>query len=813
MNGNRPPSSSSSVGGFGPPPPHGGSRPDSGRSQNFKPGMEDALQKHYGVLKGYLASHLHDEKGNMKPNRARDKLLRLSVTQFMELSTDVYDELIRREDERLQRRPEIPRFLLPKQNFHPKRNQARQKLSTLPIERFRQLATDVFWELERRIPRFVGGGIERPDSVASNISRNGMRPPGSGYRGPAPGPGGRPPMGPNGMAPPNAPYQSFRPASPGPQQAATRPPTAGSDSSNMSRPLPKTFQSNTIVPNKSTMVEDDDNDEDEDAFSPGVDKALSERFSKDTNSASGAGSAEDKEKIRSQEMEINELKLQIEKLEGNIIEKEQEVEEKVDELQGQLLEKEEELKSARSSGSDREAGLSQERNEWFDLREELEQKHLDVQRLNESLQQELEQLQQRKSQDEQDSRVQHDRDLKELRVQLNSVHNQTSDLHHQLRTHQAENEELRTQLQRQSQALNTSPAAASSSAEQDRRIELLQEELTTQEKLSNEVREEAMMYLQEMRELSRQNDHAVEQEDKLAARVNAMEKEVDEWRIRYTRVKAMNKHLRASTAGLGLQTSFEVASLARKDGLVSEGGLVRDVDVTRFQLAVDELLKVARGTDSQGMLDGVKSVAVSVQSITSGLGTDGYPTPSPSPSSPRESHDQLREMDSVGRLKMRVMGTANALITATKMHASAEGLSSVALVDAAASHLTAAVVELIKAVGIKPSAKSDLQSDLGDVDEDMSSFYDDRLSPGEERPYEAEQQLTPGQTGEALAVQLSGTEAKPAPLNLSRSKSTKGWFGGWGKKGSVDETSVPAPAHVNGLANSQQQEVEYEAYR
>lgn len=39
-----------------------------------------------------------------------------------------------------------------REEFHPKRNQARQKLSTLPRTRFKDLASDVFFELERRFP-------------------------------------------------------------------------------------------------------------------------------------------------------------------------------------------------------------------------------------------------------------------------------------------------------------------------------------------------------------------------------------------------------------------------------------------------------------------------------------------------------------------------------------------------------------------------------------------------------------------------------------------------------------------------------------
>lgn len=41
-------------------------------------------------------------------------------------------------------------FLPVKEDFHPKRNQARQKLATLAVPRFKDLASDVFSELTRR---------------------------------------------------------------------------------------------------------------------------------------------------------------------------------------------------------------------------------------------------------------------------------------------------------------------------------------------------------------------------------------------------------------------------------------------------------------------------------------------------------------------------------------------------------------------------------------------------------------------------------------------------------------------------------------
>ena len=42
--------------------------------------------------------------------------------------------------------------MLPKESFHPKRNQARGKLATLPLNRFEELVSDVYTELSARFP-------------------------------------------------------------------------------------------------------------------------------------------------------------------------------------------------------------------------------------------------------------------------------------------------------------------------------------------------------------------------------------------------------------------------------------------------------------------------------------------------------------------------------------------------------------------------------------------------------------------------------------------------------------------------------------
>ncbi|KAI7472923.1 hypothetical protein KC351_g11417 [Hortaea werneckii] len=517
------------------------------------------------------------------------------------------------------------------------------------------------------------------------------------------------------------------------------------------------------------------------------------------------------------------------------------------ELREGLQQRELELERIRSDGQGQEDRLTSERGEWKSLQEELERKHLDAQQLNASLQRELDQLKMSKESDESGLRSVHEVELESLRTelgnshritigdlrsQLDTVHDQTDDLHRQLQTHQAENEELRAQLENAQQLQTTS---SNGSEEQTRRIEFLETELANQEKLTNDVRDEAMMYLQEMRDLSRQNDQAFEEEERLVARVSELEREIEQWRQRYAKVKAQNKSLRASTMGLNLAAAFDSGSLVRKEGIMHEAGLVRDMDVTRFQLSVDELLKVARQTATEPMLESVKGVVLCVQSITSAVGTDGYPTPSPSPMSP--SGQRTVAMDSVSKLKARVTGTANSLITATKQHASSLGLSPVALLDAAASNLTASVVELIKAVGIKPSPKHELASD-DDIDghdhnlpsnhpRRMESFYDDALSPAEagfsvgvSSPSSTAQIHSPSPPASTVSQphhQTSSSPAseppKPAPLNVlgrsNTSKKTNGWFGGWGRKASVDETPT-----LNGTAGQGAgADGEYDPYR
>lgn len=106
------------------------------------------LSEYVRTMKRFLALW-PDESGIERP-QVRDKLLALSHLQFLELSEDVHDELLRRQ----RYDGEIPEWLPPKASFHPRRNDARKKLSTLHVFRFPHLIADTVFEFERRFPDF-----------------------------------------------------------------------------------------------------------------------------------------------------------------------------------------------------------------------------------------------------------------------------------------------------------------------------------------------------------------------------------------------------------------------------------------------------------------------------------------------------------------------------------------------------------------------------------------------------------------------------------------------------------------------------------
>ncbi|KAK7935282.1 hypothetical protein PG985_000777 [Apiospora marii] len=657
-----------SVGGPSPPPSIARSstgmyaRSESGRSMKDE-NNEPVLSGHYVALKKFLQSTSKDGRANPPPNRARDKLLRLSAVQFLELSTDVYDELLRRQA--LNRRapgPQVPPFLQPEDTFHPKRNQARQKLSTLGPPRFRDLATDVFCELERRFPHFstpeFGMGSPRSSSRGPS-SRSGT--PVSSMNGM-----------PRGMRRPSD-TSSIRSGAPRVNDYGI-PPSPGIPPNNYDRPQQKQFQSNTIVPNKSTMVEEDDDgaDDAEDSEAFGLEAASNGRESKrsEATGMSGGMSENDKRLLEESQAQARDLQARL------------------DGLEDQLKMKDDELARVLDGERSKASSDNMERKQWTDMQADLENQLAEAKDFSASLQE----------------------DLTRMDAQ-----------------HSSEMRRLQQELEEASQS-SRSMAAPGGSADEELRRENqdLRMALEEQQQVTEEVRREAQQFLREMKMLSQQHGPAWERQTELEKVVESLENEVREWRNRYARTKTQLRNMRASS--LGLTIDQDAGKYIREKGFTQENGLVKDVHVTRFQIAIDELLQKARTDVPDKVIDSMKAVVVSVRRITKDIDE--------SAPNDQDLHQQQQ------RLKSRVSATANNLITASKNFAAAAGISPVSLLDAAASHLVAAIVELLRTVKIRATPAGELEDDDdGTVTPvDSTAFFSNRSTQQDDYPKQASPQ-------------------------------------------------------------------------
>jgi hypothetical protein len=322
-------------------------------------------------------------------------------------------------------------------------------------------------------------------------------------------------------------------------------------------------------------------------------------------------------------------------------------------MEDNLKQKDDELNSVLDNERNRSTAANMEKKEWSDLRLELESKLADAQNLNESLQSELDRVRSSQANSERDLRAQ----IEELQESggPRGIGSGDSEL-------EQENEELRSELREQQQ-------------------------------VTEEVRREAQEFLREMRMLSERTTSSYDREEQLTSMVTKLEEEVKDWRNRYARTKTQLRGLRASSMGLTIQET----RLNKDSGFTQENGLVKDVHVTKFQISIDELLRTARTQDPARVIDFMKSVVVNVRRITQDI--DEAPSGNP----------DLGQQQA--KLKSRVSATANNLITASKNFAAANGLSPVSLVDAAASHLTLAIVELIRTVKIRPTPAGELEDD------------------------------------------------------------------------------------------------------
>lgn len=348
-----------------------------------------------------------------------------------------------------------------------------------------------------------------------------------------------------------------------------------------------------------------------------------------------------------------------------------------------------------------------DRQQWEGLRSDLENRLRDAQSLNDHMRSELERVQNEKDQNERD-----------MQAQMHSISSRAS----------GDNE-----WKSRYESLDKT--------HQDLRADLFR-----QEKIAAEVKSEATGLLSQLKGLSQRTDQNVQREEDLVRKIHFLENEVQDWKNRYAkaRTQARNAH-----AGPVFSPTSDPRQLGQDGSFSAPDGLVKDIYVTKFQIAVDELLHSARSNESDAVLPHVKTVVISVRSIIQAVGNS---------SSKGEQAEQL------SKLKSKVSATTNNLITASKNFAFSRGFSPVSLLDAAASHLSASVIEVLRIVKIRPTHETELEQDddensiIADSPADYYGFSQARSSAGGDSIY------SPPQVHQGLHSTHSGK--KPLPNGI-----------------------------------------------
>jgi hypothetical protein len=425
--------------------------------------------------------------------------------------------------------------------------------------------------------------------------------------------------------------------------------------------MPKQFQSNTITPNKSTMVEDDEDElatyddryetnRQSDAFGLDDQSGSSMQTGRDTSATTGsASSSAGNMKLAEARSKVEELQSRIDELENNLSLKDEEV--------GRL----QDVEQTRSTESD-----------WVDVKQDLEKRLEDAEMLNQS-----------------------------MKDQLDRIHADQTNVER----------DLRSQLDKAKRSHAGDGGWKTRYDQLEKDHQNLQARLREQQRVTEEVRQQASGFLSEMRAMAESGGSNWEREEKLGNDVRRLEGEVQEWKGRYAKSKAQLRNLRASSIGLSLSRP-DAARYAKANEFTRADGLVKDVHVTKFQMSIDEMLRIARTEDPSAVLDHMKSVVVAVRSITQDIDAAGT------------AHGEDETVRRRSRLKSKLSATANNVITASKNFAASNGISPVSLLDAAASHLTMAVVELVQAVKIRPTPPGEW-----DADDDAVAAMEPMKSP------------------------------------------------------------------------------------
>lgn len=586
-------------------------------------------RSHYVELLGFLRSHLAKFEQTAPRSNAREKLTRLSKQQFTELSTDVYDELMRRQNNA--KNGNSQPFLAVRDEFHPKRNQARQKLATLPKNRFKDLASDVFFELERRFPELKDEF--RPEAIAREKARE--------------------------------------------QQMRDQAEAALQRKDSMGQPQPST--SDRIVPAKSTLVEEDIAVPYSGSGSKAGDRSndnLSERVSSPLRDSIGSngvnGIADNRSTMYSQASSVG-----------------------TGFFNGYTAGSIASPSLGRSSAFDTDASLAAVEK----MRSDYELRIAKLQQQVSSLESQIAEAgpRARKADELAGRNEELDKQLAQLRKELEETkqkHENDRERHRAFTTEKEnEIESIRRELHEKAEIGGQAD------------FEALQRDHSQQAEVVSELKQEVSNLLEELRELSARNDEMQADRDNDVTVIKDLNAQMANYKRLYETAKTELRNLKA--------TSQLYVQPPKADDFLpaSEKGAIADVNLTAFQSSIDELLAAARSKTPGNVLLSMKTVVLATTLVTDDVSKYEQIPANLAELTPEEQEQLMA-------LKSKCSATLNNLMTACRNHASSHGLSPVSLLDAAASHVSATIVDLVKLLKVRKASKVE-------TDEFQATFSED----------------------------------------------------------------------------------------
>ncbi|OJA12851.1 hypothetical protein AZE42_02429 [Rhizopogon vesiculosus] len=639
---------------------------------------------HFDELASFLVSYL--AKGPQESRaHARSKLTNLTKQQFHELSTDVYDELVRRR--RNNSENDVP-FLPVRDEFHPKRNQARQKLATLPSAKFEDLCSDVYFEIMRRYPEFTESenlGVASPASAYDDV------PSPEFHTSPRPDI----PILPHttrigrssedrGSAREDEPRRSEDAYAPR-QQASMdygadfgRRPSGSasirSDSTGTTNAQSATATSGMIIPNKSTIAEEDIEvpygremrESSGTAIDPRegvreVDTTDGEHESWDQRAALG-GLSGLSARLKSAQSEDDDM--------GDV---------RSDEYDKVSLGRAS-VTSDRSIGGPKVAGqASVTGDEQERLRRDYEFKIATMQNRITSLERDLDQ-----------------RDLvTELSLQraeeqgsaMRAMQRELDDLR-DLRAREKERETRRAQADEEELQILRD------------RCERLEEERNSGVGIDNseiieQLRADLEGLITELSDLSRRNDELMTAKDSDLTVIRDLDSQLKEYKRKYEQAKTELRSVKATS-----QLFLQAPKMEDQLPMAPDGGLL-DIHVTAFVSAIDGLLTAGRSSAPTRVLVPMKAVVTSTTAITDDV--RAYEQ--------RPPHADV-DLEVLRSLRERAEATLTNLVAASKTHATSSGMSPVSLLDAAASHVSVTLTEIAKMIYIRKASRAEQEEFL-----------------------------------------------------------------------------------------------------